>query len=449
MGMPLEASLWRALQEHNILPLTSRCNLDCLFCSHRQNPPGVKVYDLPERGAGEIRETFSRLDPRRKIIIGESATRFLEGEPFCYPWIREVLEDLRDFFPGTPLQVTTNGTLLDRPTVRWLGELGGVELVFSLNTVAGGPRERLLGDRQPGRVRETLQALGEGGVPFQGSVVALPHLLGWKDLEETVIDLGKAGASCIRVFLPGYTRLAPRELAFDLSLWDELHVFARQLAPALGVPLLVEPPLLGDLVARVEGVMAGTPAGVAGLRPGDIIRQVGGRPVGCREAAFQAALKEGDPAVVLERQGQVLARVLEKKEGQPPGFIMYRDLDPYRLEKFYRLLGHRREDRVLVLASALGHPLVEKIARDRWYGEGENLRVEPVPGLFFGGSIRCAGLLTTGDFISALQDVVPRLPSPPGLVVVPEGPFDYLGKDLRGVSYLEIQEKTGLPVTLA
>ena len=45
--------LLEAVSRDNILPLTSSCNLHCLFCSNRQNPPGVQTFSfapLPRTG---------------------------------------------------------------------------------------------------------------------------------------------------------------------------------------------------------------------------------------------------------------------------------------------------------------------------------------------------------------------------------------------------------------
>ncbi|MFO7819200.1 MAG: hypothetical protein R6V17_03080 [Halanaerobacter sp.] len=69
-------------QQDNILPITSVCNLDCKFCSHKGNPPEVKTFASGHRPLKEIRSLIDFLSADRKIIIGESATKIEEGEPF-------------------------------------------------------------------------------------------------------------------------------------------------------------------------------------------------------------------------------------------------------------------------------------------------------------------------------------------------------------------------------
>ncbi|MCL2767049.1 MAG: radical SAM protein, partial [Peptococcaceae bacterium] len=96
----------------NILPLTSACNMKCLFCSHSQNPADLLVYHIPPRDLRDIKETISYMNPACPVIIGESVTRIIEGEPFTHPDIDGVLELIRDYFAETPIRITTNGSLL-------------------------------------------------------------------------------------------------------------------------------------------------------------------------------------------------------------------------------------------------------------------------------------------------------------------------------------------------
>ena len=80
--MNREQLLYHSVGRHNILPLTSRCGVSCLFCSHRYNPPGVRAVFFGDLEMEIIRELLDLLNPKEKIVIGESATR-LEGEPYA------------------------------------------------------------------------------------------------------------------------------------------------------------------------------------------------------------------------------------------------------------------------------------------------------------------------------------------------------------------------------
>lgn len=107
----IESLILRGASEGNILPLTSACNVRCIFCSHRQNPPGVEAYRIPPQGRSEVERILPFMDPERPVVIGESATRIIEGEPFTHPAILEILELIRANLPGATIQITTNGSL--------------------------------------------------------------------------------------------------------------------------------------------------------------------------------------------------------------------------------------------------------------------------------------------------------------------------------------------------
>ena len=76
----------------NILVLTTNCSTACIFCSHLQNPREVDAYYIDELTREQIETQIEFLDEGRKIIIGESATRICEGEPFLREDIIEILK---------------------------------------------------------------------------------------------------------------------------------------------------------------------------------------------------------------------------------------------------------------------------------------------------------------------------------------------------------------------
>ena len=444
MGKSLPSLIFYSVQQHNILPVTSRCNLSCMFCSNRQNPPGTDVYSLPHRNLREIRESFQYLSPGKKIIIGESATRIMEGEPFYHPRIGEILRDLRKEFPETPLQVTTNGTVLGKDVTGLLQRAAPLELVISTNTLDADARRKFLGDKHPREIQENIKRIAGAGVNFHGSVVALPRLWGWEDLKETLKYLDENGAGSLRLFLPGYTRLAPPRLAFDPTLWEELRLFVKKFSGSLKAPLLFDPPHLSGLEARVEGVINNSPAQKAGLQKGDTILEIDGQEAWSRTHAFDLAREAGDPFLEISRRGRKEQVRLIKGEGESPGFVLYMDMDPLRAEKFLGLLDRYKDREVLVLTSRLGLPLVKDLVEKAFPGR-KNVSVIAVKNNFFGGSIMSSGLLVAQDFI----DTLVRLKKTYHLAVIPGEPFDFQGKDLTGKSFLEIQEETGLPVVTA
>ena len=449
-----------AVSRHNVLPLTSFCNLSCLFCSHRSVPPELHLYTFPPLAEGQLLELIPFLDAKDKIIIGESSTRLCEGEPFTHPSILSLLFSLRERFPKTPLQITTNGTLLEQKTIKALQKLAGetprgeplLELVISLNCTDAAARREILGDREPLRVIAALELCQRMGIPFHGSVVAAPHLAGWDDLEQSLLLLEAKGARTIRLFLPGITRFTSALQQWDESLWSDIAALRQRLQGRMSCPLMLEPPLKKDLRARVEGVIRGTPAARAGLQTGDRIDAVDGEKVCSGVSAFDRIKKAASPVLTAERpagaaacRAAPLQIVLEKEKGVSPGLVMDYDLAEETMAAVRQEIARRGAGLPLLLTSRAAAPLWECAAASGLIPPWTC--IETVPNRFFGGTICCAGLLTVSDLREHLE-ILPQ-GSKPDLLLIPAAPFDQQGRDLRGKSYTELfQTFPGLPIAV-
>lgn len=453
--------LWPLLLEavsiNNVLPLTSSCNLHCVFCSHEQNPPGVRTCYFSPLLLEDLEQLIPFLNGSRKIIVGESSTRLCEGEPLTHPQFLAVLKKIKRQFPETPLQITTNGTLLNKNLLPELKELCGgmppgrfwdrpfhevpaLELVISLNSSSPSRRSIIMGDNDPQRALEGVRLCGEYGLPFHGSIVAVPHFGGWKDLKETLFFLEEMGALTTRVFLPGYTRFSPREHFFDLSLWRELNDFLQELRVNLEHPVVLEPPLKKDLLARVEGVIRNSPAQQAGLKSGDIIAGVNGEKVLSGAEAFYKIQKEGDPLLEIERPGmgvqnsreEYFLLKLKKRKGQSSGIVIAYDLEAEAIDRIKKEIERKKPENPLLFTSRAAAPLWEAVQREMLLPQ--HLRINIVENSFWGGSICCAGLLTVSDFTKHLGELT-REKEKPDLIIIPLKPFDHRGLDLTGEHY--------------
>jgi NifB/MoaA-like Fe-S oxidoreductase len=438
------SSLHTCAARDNILPLTSSCNLACVFCSHLQNPPSVQSYRLPPLPLEQVFAAASFLSPEQKIIIGESATRFAEGEPFTHPEILEILRGLRRMFPGTLLALTTNATLLSPTILAELAALQPLELIVSLNSSTSAGRRLLLGDREPDRAFQAVSALNDYGLPFHGSIVAMPHLVGPDDILTTIKFLAAHGALTTRLFLPGFTRMAPTELRFPDGLWEELSNIARELTRKLDMPVIPEPALSSDLTAEVYGIIRDTPAKKAGLLPGDILAAVDGKPVRTRVEAFNMVKKANDPLLTVRRDGRELTVSLRKRKSESPGFVMHYDINPLRLEEAGKKIRRARSRAPLLLASSFGEPL---LLRAEAFPGLPDITVRAVENRFFGGSIKAAGLLVVADLLAAAKEALCKQHY--DLVLVPQEAFDLYDCDLTGTSLATMEEKLGLPVQCA
>ncbi|HHV71350.1 MAG TPA: radical SAM protein [Clostridia bacterium] len=434
----------RSVQKYNILPITSVCNAACLFCSHRQNPKGVQVYWINHRSLEQVKEAMEFLSGDRKIVIGESATKIIEGEPFCHPEIGKILEMLRKKFKSAPLQITTNGTGLTAENVRLIAELEPIELYISLNSVNPAGRKILMGNDDAEKVIQGIELLAKYKINFHGSIVAMPHVVGWKDLEETILFLADRGALTIRVFFPGFTSLAPPELRFSPTLQNELASFVEGLSEQTAVPIILEPQKLSDLDPVVEGVIPNTPAQHIGLRKGDKIIEINGKKPRCRVEAFNFLSLKRDCQLIWKRGDELFSSTLKHDKDERVGVVMAYDLLPEFWGELKRIIQRHESQRTLLLVSPLAENLIRAAVNSDKFLKAV-CSIQPVASCFFGGSIGAAGLLVVADFMAALDNYKGLRPD---LLVLPARAFDDWGRDLCGQSYLFIEEEKGIPVEL-
>lgn len=438
MGMSKKQLILYSAQEDNILPLTSACNVKCIFCSHRQNPKGVQTYGIGHRSLEEIELTLEFIDPNRKIVIGESVTRIMEGEPFLHPKIREILQVIREKYPETPVQITTNGTLLTDEILDLIQSLGGIELYISLNSVTLKGRELLMGTKGE-QALEAIPQLQNRGISFQGSVVAMPWIVGWDDLKETVAFFDQHNAETVRIFMPGYTKKAPQELQFAVSLREELVVRVAEWKQDYLTPLVVEPAFVKDLHPEVVGVIQDSSAERAGFLEKDQILKIGYQEPFSRVDAFLQLMKGGRQMVQVVRKGELVNLTLDKVEKAKSGLVFAYDLHPAIYDQVYKVILRHQAQRTLLMTSTLAAPLIEHLAQKLNAELGERARVETVavPNRFFGGSIIAGGLLVIQDFLDQWEELKNRQYD---LVLLPDIFLDPWGVDLVGRESVELEE---------
>lgn len=418
----------QAVRDHNVLPLTGRCNLRCIFCSHRQNPAPACAYDFPPLSLDLIRQLIPFLNAGSKIIIGESATRLREGEPLTHPHFISVMEYLRGSFPDTLIQITTNAGLLDSKTVKQLLPLYPLEMNISLNSSSTRGRRMLMGDKNPEKAFDAVDLLSATPISFHGSLVAMPHLVGWEDLTSTLRFMDARGALSLRLLLPGFTRRAVFGTEVPPGIWEACRDYAQNIKTDLSAPLIVEPSHSDDLTPFIGGVIRGTPASRAGLAAGDSIQEIDGRKPESRVEAFHMVRGRSNPTIKIERNGDMLDIFLQKKKGVAPGFIVSYDLDPAQVKRVRRFLPPGGETLMLLSTAALD---LWKNVREKYNFAG--LRLAPVPSKFFGGNINCAGLLTLGDFSSVLERELSG--TAPAAILLPALAFNSGGYDMAGEHY--------------
>jgi hypothetical protein len=393
------------------------------------------------------------LDPGRVITIGESATPIIEGEPFSHPGFSEVVALVRRVFPDTPMEITTNGRMLTGEIIALLEELGGIVVHVSLNSASERGRGLLMQETQE-ESRRTIAGVGllaASQVRFSGSLVAMPNLVGWDDIRETIVFLAEKGATAVGVVVPAFSsRADPAAFPDSERIYAEVREFVGGLPPDTPCPVLVEPSYVSDLVPAVSGVVKGSSAWMAGIRRDDIFETINGRRPRSRVEAWNMLLPAGEVVAGIRRDGGVLSVSWTNRREGDAGVTMEYDFDPYRAEMVRdTVLGHQGYS--VLLASELGHAVLRRALQIMDVAEPQ-AEVVMVKNRTFGGSIKAAGLLTVDDYLESYnawreERCTPsRNGAAPALLIVPTESFDSRGFDLRRVHVSELEKATGVPV---
>ncbi len=418
----------------NILPVISACNTSCAFCSHKQNPKEVEVYKLGKLELLDFEEIIEFLSPDRKIIIGESATRIVEGEPLLHKDFISIVEKVRKKYKKTHIQITTNGILLDEKLVERLHGLNNIELNVSVNSISDKKRMAILGLKKQDNIKEKL-ALLKGRINYSASAVFDPDFMEYEDIEEMADFLENNEADSIRLFLPGYTFMAEKDCELS-ELYNKISDYTAKLKNKYKIPIIVEPSYIYDLKARIEGVIHKSPAHDAGLEEGDIIEKINGSTVITRVETFNKVLRLKDPEIDIIRGDKKVKVRVKKEKNLSPGFIMLYDIDPDEAERINRLVQRYNADNVLFVTSQLAYNVLKSLFEIS--GFNFNYEIVEAKNAFFGGTIKCAGLLTVQDIINRVKEHVAEK-GKPELIVLPPVMFDYRGRDLLGRHISEIE----------
>lgn len=418
----------------NILPVISACNTSCVFCSHKQNPKEVEVYRLDKLELCDFEEIIEFLSPDRKIIIGESATRIIEGEPLLHKNFIEIVEMVRSKYKTTPIQITTNGILLNEKLVNRFLELGDIELNVSVNSIRDDRRREMLGLKSPDYIKEKL-ALLKGRINYTASAVFDPNYMEYREIEEMAEFLDENGANSIRLFLPGYTYLTGRHLDLE-TLYNDVCAYVKKFKQKNSIPIIIEPSYIFDLKARIEGVVKNSAAQEAGIQKDDIIVGVNNEKVLTRVEAFNKVFRLKDPHLDIIRGDKKFKVRLKKEKNTSPGFIMLYDIDPDEAERIRKLVKRHKSNNVLFITSELAYCVLKSLFDAVEFDFNYDIII--APNAFFGGTIKCAGLLTVQDIIDSAKTYI-KEKGKPDLIVLPPIMFDNRKRDLLGRKIDEIE----------
>ncbi|MDQ2086666.1 DUF512 domain-containing protein [Herbivorax sp. ANBcel31] len=425
----------------NTLPVISKCNTSCIFCSHKQNPQEVEIFKVEKLDLNDFSEIIEYLSKDKKIVIGESATKIIEGEPFLHKDILEILKMIRKKYKKTVIQITTNGILLNEKIINTLKELQNIELNISVNCIDEDKRIRILGLKEKGNIKEKILLLKDR-IKYNASAVLMPDVFDKDEIEEMVEFLNDNGVSSIRFYMQGCTRKSGNSFYF-YDEYFKLSKTVESLKSKYRVPIVLEPAVIENLDCIIEGVIKDAPAFKAGIVEGDSIEKVDGLKVKSRVDGFNKVTNKKNPELVIERKNEKINIVIEKEKGEVPGFIVLYDINPDTLIDINRLVTTYKAQNVLFMTSELAFGILKKL-----FFQNEinfNYEIIKVKNKFFGGTIKCAGLLTTQDIISVAKEYIDKK-GEPDLIVLPPIMFDNYGRDLTGRKISEVEKELNISV---
>lgn len=456
----------------------TRCNVDCVFCYLKGNPPDLALVSPRRKAEEELREMATRL----RHFSPETGRALFPTwgdvyEVFAHPQIMAVLRALREKTPQV-FRISTTGRLLSEGFVRELAELRPLYLYLSLHTTNPQRLRRLMRTPRPEVHLEAPALLQRYRIPYALVIVPWP-LDGTEamlaDLDETIAQVDRYSPHVIEVHLPGYSRwFSPRELFDREAVWSAVVARVRALREAVATPIVVMPSMYEENLCEerknvpgVIGLVRNSPAARAGLRRGDVIEGINALAVRTRPQArdllaLLQGQRQGEATLRVRRDGQELSLRLDLADFDYPysqeadrhlGIVMLGSgFRTGYIERLREIIDRRRARHVLFLSSLLVKPHFQQALRETGLLDTGAVRldIEVPANRYFGGNIILGDLLVVQDFIDCIREYLARGNPRPDLVVIPSSPFA-LGewkRDLTGRVYLDIEREVGIPVEL-
>jgi len=457
MNIPVEQYILYSEAELNVLPLSSFCHDGCIFCSHKNASPdtlrsnGFYGY---RRSFEEVAEHIGFLDPEKRVVIGESATKISEGEPFMWKGVEKIILAVRSRIGKNLISITTSGGFIGDDFFNIINKAAPLEINFSLNSFNAKTRDRIVLDGRSAKAFENLERLSKYGESLKLSVSLMaineettPIALIVEDIE----NLRKmANIALIKVFLP---RFAEELFSKFFENYDEFTAYAEKVSSVLSgvnasgsIPVVLEPLAPPDTKVAIHAVAPDSTAFRAGIKAGDEILSVNGRKPKTRSEAYQFITKtagtieltinENKAASSNESRNKKLTfEDFDGKSEGAGGMIFISDINPSELDGFIRINRELAANgaEALALTTALSESYLKAVFLENGIS---NIKPAAVKNVNFKGNIDCAGLLTLKDIEAALRgDGLSKS------VIIPGIMFDHLGFDLNGERLDEFKEK--------
>lgn len=443
-----EEILLDSFKQKNNIVVTTKCNLNCIFCSRKYNPFQSKQSHVK---FNDIRAQMGLLKPNSMIYINSSISRLTDGEPFSHPRIWDILFLLRKMFPFRnthtihgKINITTNGTLLTDSALKRLEELKGIIIIHSINSTDLEDYMKLSQTSEkiariaisiPRRIKNFI-------ISYVPSIVAVPSIVGFEGIEETLRDLNENDVKYTRVFLPTYTKYAPEEAQKMLYCdQDKFYSLIEGLKKELEMKILLYPTKFKDLKPKLEGYER------LGINPTDEIMLVDGVKPFSRWHAQSLLLDNDKKSYVVKLKdstGNIKEVTVPSREIRIDNYINVRINKDMPYLSLAIKNATRDYKKILVVPSQTSENIVkeafEKIKKEEDFAHDKEFYFQTVYNDFYGGSVICAGLLTCQDYKEYIKKFIDEN-FKPDLVLISDDAFDVLGRDLLKESIFDVMDE--------
>ncbi len=219
------------------IPISAVCNTSCFFCSNKQNPfhterPGFLSLEEFYRELYFVRNTCLTDESRTLSLSNMFPGTVSEGEALLHPELPTILREIRRYLPSQMhLAITTNGSTLTDERISLLARYAPIDVSISIPSFTEKYWLKMLGTTNSNLFKTAIEAfdkLNDAGVPIHTSTVALPNLVGYDDLDNTIEQIIARKVNQLFFWYPAYTKYSPdSEFLRYASTLDhrELHEF--------------------------------------------------------------------------------------------------------------------------------------------------------------------------------------------------------------------------------
>ena len=240
----------------NQLPISSTCNGRCIFCSNKMNP--FPIYTEGFRPIEDVKKGLTLLTGTSEIRMGDSLPgRISEGEALLHPQILDILKLVRERFPATLIQISTNGVALTEDMAEKLVPFKPLKFTVSYHSDKPENWCRIfsLGEEKFKAARASFFHLVKRGFAVEAALVPLPAFVGYEDIENTIKVL-RMFTNKIIIYPPGYSKLVTEDLRKIMEVdFEELSRFISAMRKKHKVALDLMTDVLSPLDFYPEAVM--------------------------------------------------------------------------------------------------------------------------------------------------------------------------------------------------